>query len=385
MKIKNILLQEIRQMFITDRRRAIFLFGASLAYLILFALLYGTHMIKAVPIVIYDEDQSQFSRSLIECFEDSERFQIANYVTSQEDMENVLHEKNVYAALHIPKNFTRDTKNGHSSTILLMADGSNILITNTVTTAAQEIISAFVKETGARLTEVQNSQLPSMALTKVGPLDFRLRVLNNPTQSYLYFFVLGLSMAAFQQGVFLAVGASILSKYSPPAGTNNAQPLNIMAGKLLPYWLCATLAFFFTFLMAVYIFQIPGKAALTSLFLLTTSFIFAAIGLSALIASICHDELTFTRISIAYTVPAFVLSGYTWPQDAMDVVGKTLSYTFPLSYFANTVRELMIAGYSPLLYRNSILLLLIGAVCFLLAVPFYTRKLKQLDILSDKI
>lgn len=207
----HIFTREIKQMFITDRRRAIFLFGASLAYLILFSLLYGTHTVKAIPLVIYDEDQTQFSRSLIQAFDDSERFQIVSYVTAQDDMENALHEKAAYAALHIPQKFTQDAKSARSSTILVLADGSNIIITNTITSSAQEIIAAFSRETGAKLTEINNGQLPSIAFNKAGPIDFRLRVLNNPTQSYLSFFVLGLSMAAFQQGIFLAVGASILS------------------------------------------------------------------------------------------------------------------------------------------------------------------------------
>jgi ABC-2 type transport system permease protein len=374
----HILKREIRHMFITDRRRAIFLFGASLAYLILFSLLYGTHTVKAVPLVIYDEDQTQFSRSLIQAFDDSERFQIIDYVTTQDDMEKVLHEKEAYAAVHIPKKFAQDAKSVRSSTVLLIADGANIIITNTVTSSAQEIIATFAKETGARLTEMNNGQLPSTAANTIGPIDFRLRVLNNPTQSYLSFFVLGLSMAAFQQGIFLAVGASILSEYQNPDKLKNAHPLSIITGKLFPYWFAATIAFFLTETAAVHFFEIPGKASMISLFFLSTTFIFAAIGFSAFIASLCNNELTFTRISIAYTVPAFVLSGYTWPQEAMDTIGKTISYTFPLSFFSNTFRELMIAGYSPYLYRNSLILLLFGLVFTLFAMVCYIRKIKQI-------
>lgn len=373
-----ILKREICHMFITDRRRAIFLFGASLAYLILFSLLYGTHTVKAVPLVLYDEDQTQFSRSLIQAFDDSERFQIVAYVATQEDMENALQEKEAYAAIHIPRKFAQDAKSGRSSTVLLIADGANIIITNTVTTAAQEIIAAFAKATGARVTETTNGQLPSMALNKTSPIDFRLRVLNNPTQSYLSFFVLGLSMAAFQQGVFLAVGASFLSEYQHRGELRNVHPLDIMTGKLLPYWISATLAFFLTVTAAIQLFDIPGKASMTSLFFLSAAFIFAAIGFSAFIASICNNELTFTRISIAYTVPAFVLSGYTWPQEAMDAVGKTISYTFPLSYFSNTFRELMIAGYSPFLYRNCVILLLMGTIFMGMATICYIRKINNL-------
>lgn len=369
--------QEARQMFITDRRRAIFLFGAPLAYLILFSLLYGTHAVKAVPLVIYDEDQTRFSRSLIQTFDDSERFQIIDYVTEQEDMEYELHEKITAAAVHIPKKFAQDAKSGRSATVLLIADGANIIITNTVTTTAQEIIASFAKETGARLTEINTGQLPSMAVNKTGPVDFRLRVLNNPTQSYLAFFVIGLAMAALQQGIFLSTGASIFSKFDNLDEMKAARPLSVMAGKLLPYWISAILAFFLTIIATIHLFGVPCKTTLTSFLLLSAAFVSAAIGLSALIASICNSELTFTRISIAYTVPAFVLSGYTWPPEAMDIVGRTLFYTFPLSYFSGTVRELMLSGYSPFLGRNSLILLLLGLVFTYIAMLCYSRRINR--------
>lgn len=369
--------REIGQMFITDRRRAIFLFGASLAYLILFSLLYGTHTIKAVPLIVYDEDQTQFSRTLIQGFDDSERFKIVNYVSSQDDMEQALYEKEAYAAVHIPKKFAQDAKSGRSTTVLLMADGANILIANTVTTAAQEIISAFSQETGTKLAETNAGQMPAMAKNKTAPLKFRLRVLNNATQSYLYFFVLGLSMAAFQQGIFLAVGASVQSEYRHLKELSHFHPLSIMAGKLLPYWLSGTLAFFITISAAIYLFKIPGKASLTSLLLLSSTFIFAAVSLGAFLSSICDSELTFTRVSITYTVPAFVLSGYTWPLESMDMVGTVVSYTFPLSYFSNTLRELMLAGYSPVLYQNSMMLILIGTVLFGATIMSYFHRKNQ--------
>lgn len=149
-----------------------------------------------------------------------------------------------------------------------------------------------------------------------------------------------------------------------------------MTGKLFPYWISASLAFFITVIAAIYFFEIPRKASMISLFFLSAAFIFAAIGFSAFIASICNNELTFTRISIAYTVPAFVLSGYTWPLEAMDTIGKIISYNFPLSYFSNTFRELMIAGYSPVLYRNIFILFLFGLVFTSITMLCYIRRTK---------
>ena len=189
MSLWPLLKRELHQMFITERKRAVFLFGASLAYLLLFSLLYGSNTIKEVPIVICDEDQTQFSRTLLQTFADSERFRIVSQVSRQEDLEFLLHEKTVFAALHIPEKFTQNAKSGHTSPILLLTDGANILIANTVTTTAQEIITSFAKDTGTRFNEATLSQLPDSALHKSAPVELRLRVLNNPTQSYCNFVI----------------------------------------------------------------------------------------------------------------------------------------------------------------------------------------------------
>ena len=364
-------------MTIVDKRRSVFVFGASLAYLVLFGLLYCTHTINSVPLVIYDEDQTQFSRELIQAFDDSERFRIVHYAATQEDMDRAMDEKEAYVAIHIPRKFAQDAKSGRSATVLLMASGANILIANTVSTAAQEIIAAFSKNTGAGLAESNLAQMPVLAKNKIGPAELRLRILNNPTQSYLSFFVPGLAMAAIQQGIFLAVGASIQHELQYPNELRTTTPWQPMFAKLLSYSLSAVIAFFLTIETGIHAFQIPGKAPLFYFFLLATSFIVCAVSVSALLASISNSELTFTRISIAYSVPAFVMSGYTWPQESMDSLGKALSYLFPLTYFSNTLRELMLAGHSAYLYRHCAILLLIGVFSSYLAARCFGAKLEQ--------
>ena len=206
---------------------------------------------------------------------------------------------------------------------------------------------------------MQVGQLAQAAENKAGAIDLRFRVLNNPTQSYLYFFVIGLAMAALQQGIFLAVGAGVQADKASE-DFKGIHPATVVLAKLLPYYALGISAFFLTVFVAVQFINLPCRAAFGSLFLLAGGFVFAAVGFSALLASVCRDELLFTRLSIIYTVPAFVLSGYTWPQEAMGFFSRGLSYTFPLSYVSNTMRELMIAGYSPGLHRNSLILFSIG-------------------------
>ena len=370
MTIWQLFVREIKLIFWKDPRRSLFLFGASVTYLVLFSLLYGPAVVKQVPIVICDEDQSAFSRSLIQAFDDSERFQIVGYPVNQDAAEEYLQQKTAYGAVFIPAKFAQNVKAGMGSNVLVMINGANLLFTNTISTAGQEIVMSFSHSAGVQLMEA-GGLLPIQAINRTGPLDFELRVQNNPTLSYLEFFIIGLALAAFQQGLFLSTGASTAGERLSSEQIRQTSALHFFLGKLLPYLLCGIAAFALTIYLAVHLFPIPFKGDWGSLLLLAVAFSLTAISFSALVGLLCRDEVLFTRLSLVYTVLAFVFSGHIWPQSAMDGFSQGLSYVFPLYYFADTVRDLLLTGYSPFYFRNLGILLLMAVLFLTISVAIY--------------
>ena len=378
MEWRQIFIREVREIFGRDKRRASFLFGASIAYLIIFGMLYGPHVVQNVPLVLYDENQTQLSRSLVQAFADSERFEIIGQASDQKELEQLLYSQTAYAAVHIPYDFSQNVAQGRASPVLLSVNGANLVITNAATTAAQEILMTFSQEASARLASAAGVPL-GLAYNKTTPLTLAVRVMHNPTLSYLNFFVIGLAMAAFQQGIFLAVGASIIGDYTREKKLLSARPFQVMTAKLLPYFLFGTVSFLLTLLTAFAVFDIPCKGDIGSLLLLSTAFTITAIGLSSLVASCCDSEITFTKISLSYSVPAFTLSGYLWPVISMDAFSQVIAHTFPVFYLSDAVRDIMLAGYSPLLYQNVGVLLAMGLTLTGLASVVYARKRRMLQ------
>ena len=378
MTLWHIIKREFRQMFVQDPKRVVYLFGACAMYILLFGSLYGTHVVNAVPTVVYDEDQTTLSRSLLQAFADSERYQMVAYVTSQEEMDKYLHSKQALVAINIPSKFSQNAKLGLSTPVLVEINATNLITANTTLSAAQEIIQAFSNNMGSKL--IQSSGLmPDQALHKAAPVALLLRVLHNSTLSYLDFFVLGLSMAALQQGILLSVSASMIYEYQNMQELKDASILSVMAGKLLPYWLCGTLAFVLALLISSLAFHIPFNGDFASLLALGTIFSFTITAFASLVAAYCRTEVTFTQFSLAYTVPAFVFSGYTWPQQSMDTISLAISYIFPITYFADTVRSLMISGHAPALLNNILILLLIGIILLAFSTLVYIKRRKQLS------
>ena len=189
-----------------DLRRPAFLFGAALAYLLVFGMLYIPNIVTAVPTVILDEDNSALSRQLVRDFEASDSYKITAYVTSQEEMLAALHDQTAIAAINIPHDFAKKAKTGSYSTVLYLTNGSNIILTNITSSAAQSITEDFSNKLAAQQVALRYGLNEGLVAHYIAPVTVHLRVLYNATQGYMFFFLIGLAMVAFSAGDRLCRG-----------------------------------------------------------------------------------------------------------------------------------------------------------------------------------
>lgn len=365
--------RELANAFLHDARRAIFLFGAATAYLILFGILYYPGVVKEIPTVVCDEEHTAYSRLLTRQVDDDERLGLVRVVADEGEARDMLRRKEVYAAVIIPADFSHDILNGRSAKVLFMLNGANIITTNIATTAGNDIVNTFNTRFAARQAALRTSGDEQMLKKRISPVETTLRVLNNPTQSYMMFFVTGLAMAAMQQGFFLAIGAAVQCDFRNPElkGTSKGKLLVVKVGV---YWVLSILSFGLVCVLARLL-GIPDRASIQSLGLLAGAFSFAAISLGLFASSIFHNELQFVRASIMYTVPAFIFGGYTWPLEAMDPVTQVVAQAFPMAWMSNAVRELFLSGHLATLSHNLTALTVMGIIFFSLGSWIFLHKM----------
>lgn len=368
MSILSLIRRELANAFLHDARRAIFLFGAATAYLILFGILYYPGVVKEIPTVVCDEEHTAYSRLLIRQVDDDERLGLVRVVADEGEALDMLRQKEVYAAVIIPADFSHDILNGRSANVLFMLNGANIITTNIATTAGNDIVNTFNTRFAARQAALRTSGDEQMLKKRISPVETTLRVLNNPTQSYMMFFMVGLAMAAMQQGIFLAVGAAVQGDFKDTEGLKGAPKAAVLVVKVAVYWLLSVLSFALVCVIS-YGLGIPDRASVTALLTLASAFSFAAVSLGLFASSLFHNELQFVRASIMYTVPAFIFGGYTWPLEAMDPVTQVVAQAFPMAWMSNAVRELFLSGHLATLSYNltvmGVIFLSLGSWIFL--------------------
>lgn len=366
--------RELANAFLHDARRAIFLFGAATAYLILFGILYYPGVVKEIPTVVCDEEHTAYSRLLTRQVDDDERLGLVRVVADEGEARDMLRRKEVYAAVIIPADFSHDILNGRSAKVLFMLNGANIITTNIATTAGNDIVNTFNTRFAARQAALRTSGDEQMLKKRILPVETTLRVLNNPTQSYMMFFVTGLAMAAMQQGFFLAIGAAVQGDFKDTEGLKGAPKAAVLVVKVAVYWLLSVLSFALVCVIS-YGLGIPDRTSVTALLTLASAFSFAAVSLGLFASSLFHNELQFVRASIMYTVPAFIFGGYTWPLEAMDPVTQVVAQAFPMAWMSNAVRELFLSGHLATLSHNLTALTVMGVIFLSLGSWIFLHKI----------
>lgn len=359
MTILRLIRRELANAFVHDARRVIFLFGAAAAYLILFGILYYPGVVKEIPTVVCDEEHSAYSRTLIRQVDDDERLGLVRVVVV------------------IPADFSKDILNGRSAKVLFLFNGANIITTNIASSAGNDIVNTFNARFAARQAALRTSGDEQLLKRRIEPVTTSLRVLNNPTQSYMQFFMVGLAMAAMQQGIFLAIGAAVQGDFADKKlqGTSKAA---LLAVKFAVYWLLSLLSFGLICVLSRLL-GLPIRAPLTALFLLDGTFAFAAISLGIFGASLFQDELQFVRASIMYTVPAFIFGGYTWPFEGMGPVTQLAAKAFPMAWLSNAVRELFLSGRFAALLENLLVLTVMGVLFLSLGTWLFLRRFRKTE------
>lgn len=85
LRIRDVFREEWLSIF-RDRRFMAILLITPIVYTILFGFLYSHQRITEMPVTVYDGDNSQLSRQIIQAFDSTDSFAVTRQATNQEDV-----------------------------------------------------------------------------------------------------------------------------------------------------------------------------------------------------------------------------------------------------------------------------------------------------------
>ena len=151
--------------------------------------------------------------------------------------------------------------------------------------------------------------------------------------------------------------------------------LELLLGKLIPYYLLAIFSTFFSLALAVSLFGVPFRGSLLALFAVASLFMMSALGHGLIISTLSKNQYvaSFAALLSAF-LPVVLLSGFIFELDSMPFLQRAIAAVLPARYLVTCLQTLFLAGdVWPLLIPNMIRLGLLG-LFFLAATLRYTKK-----------
>ena len=131
-------------------------------------------------------------------------------------------------------------------------------------------------------------------------------------------------------------------------------------------------------IITVFFFDVPFRGSYWLLGLLSSTFLFCALGLGFMISTLARNQLVAYQVSIVSGfLPAYILSGFLFEISSMPIVIQWITYLIPARYFVQGLQTLFLVGNIwSLLFINMIPLMLVGLLFFWIAVQ---KTVKRLD------
>ena len=145
--------------------------------------------------------------------------------------------------------------------------------------------------------------------------------------------------------------------------------VEILIGKLLPYFLLGLAATLMITVLAIGVFGVPLRGSWGALLVLSSAFLIPALGQGLVISAVAKNQFIAAQIAlVSGFLPAFLLSGFIFDIASMPWPIRALSCIVPARYFVASLQTLFLAGDVWAVFLPNMLgMLAIGTVFFVIA------------------
>ncbi|XEN33592.1 ABC-2 type transport system permease protein (plasmid) [Ensifer sp. WSM1721] len=338
-----------------------------LPMILLFLFGYGVSLdTTRTRVALVIEEATPLTRDLAASFEASRYFSVVNG-RDRREFEDDLVLGRVRGILVVPANFTADHAAGRHPTVQVIVDGSDPNTANFVQNYAQGTVANWERQ---RASEGR-SPPPAIAADQ--------RFWFNPELTSRNFLVPG-SIAIVMTLVGTLLTSLVVAR-EWERGTMEAMmatPVSaaeLLAGKLLPYFILGLTSMTLCVLIAVFLFGVPFRGSIAALYALSATFLMPALGQGLLISAATKNQFLASQLAlISAFLPAFLLSGFLFEINSMPTVIQWITYIVPARYLIPSLQTVFLAGdIWPMFARSIAVMFLIGCIFFALAARS-TRK-----------
>jgi ABC-2 type transport system permease protein len=337
---------------------------------------YGVSLdLKGLPIYVYDRDGSRQSQDLLKHFQASEYFNVVRVVSNYPALTRGLDDGSARMGIVVPWDFSQRLHDGGPAQVQALVDGTDDNSANVLIGYAQAIVQVYS-------SDIQLDWLRNRGqLAQPAPVNVETRTWYNEDLESSAFIVPGvLALVMSVIGAFLT---SLTIAREWERGTMEqliATPVTlveIMLGKLLPYFAIGMFDVIVCALLAIYWFHVPFRGSFVTLLVSSAMFMGVVLALGFFISVIAKSQFAASQIALLVTfLPAFLLSGFLFAIEQMPVVLQWITRTLPARYYVSVLKKIFLKGTpTAMLYADLVPLAVFAMVLALLAARAFHKRL----------
>src|SRR5690606_2662102 len=312
------------------------------------------------------ENATPVTQDLAASFHASRYFDVVNG-RDRREFEDDLLLGHIRGIIVIPATFAADYTAGNNPHIQVIVDGSDPNTANFVQNYTRGVVATW-----ANLRAAELSLQPAS-------ITVEQRFWFNPELTSRNFLVPG-SIAIVMTLVGTLLTSLVVAR-EWERGTMEAMmatpvtAAELLAGKILPYFLLALTSMTLCVLLAVFLFGVPFRGSVVALYALSATFLVPALGQGLLISAATKNQFLASQLAlISAFLPAFLLSGFLFEINSMPRVIQWVTVIVAARYLIPSLQTVFLAGDIWSMFLGDMaVMLLIGSVFFALAIRS-TRK-----------
>ena len=337
---------------------------------------YGVSLdLKHLPIFVYDRDGSQQSQDLLKRFQASAYFDIVRVVNDYPALTRALDDGHARMGIVVPWDFSERLHDGGPVQVQALVDGTDDNTANLLIGYAQAVVQGYSSD--LQLDWLRNHGQPAQPAS----VSVETRTWYNEDLESSAFIVPGvLALVMSVIGAFLT---SLTIAREWERGTMEqlistpVTSLEIMLGKLAPYFAIGMFDVIVCALVAIYWFQVPFRGSYLTLLISSALFLVVVLALGFFISVIAGSQLAASQIALLITfLPAFLLSGFLFSIEQMPVVLQWITRILPARYYVSVLKKIFLKGTpAALLYADLVPLTVFALVLAVLATRAFHKRL----------
>lgn len=360
-RIKAMALKEYKHI-VRDKFTVIIGIGLPVILVIFFGFIIDLNY-KDIRIIAKDESMTRQSREFAESFYSSGYFDL-KYILN-EDPVNYLENDKTAVAMVIKDDFGRKSAKSEQALVQILIDGSD----NTKASSASSYLNGIIEKASRRL----NPEMPE------AKYELRTRFLFNPELNSKWFIVPGLVVVIIGLLAILLTSMTIAKEWEKGSMelllSTHIKPLEIVLGKIIPYFLLSFVGALSVFFVARTVFAVPFTGSILVFFFSCCIYITSCLSLGILISVATRQQQLAMMIAMAAgLLPSILLSGFIFPIENMPLFFRAATFVLPQRWFMEICRGVFLrgAGFSDLLLPLSMICLFCVFIIFAAVKNFKT-------------